>query len=328
MLQQNSSISSFRKFLFRILFPLIGGLVIGGYLFTMLFEKKVILNSQISGAYKINRIIKATDPDEVPIFGSSRALCSFIPDKMGGKFFNYGLSNAQDDVILFFLKEECKKQKNDPRIIINFDLDGLSKSIGDISYYLYNCDYEPVKNLMGNEFKSHYKIPFVKYYGYYEEYFKYMLNDRMQLTKYTNKGASSEKHVLTPKKFNEMVEMRKKNEVRFQNNPELLNDLKHVIADNQNRQFIFVISPYHNSYFFNYSNEPDMKLFLSYLDDLPNAEVLDFSHHYYADSMLNNTSHVNYLGALAFSLQLKDSLDMMKTAIPTATLGKNNGKVF
>jgi len=60
------------------------------------------------------------------------------------------------------------------------------------------------------EYKSHYNIPFVKYYGYHEEYFKNMLNDRMQLTKYTNKGASSEKHVLTQKKFIEMVEMRKK----------------------------------------------------------------------------------------------------------------------
>ena len=35
-----------------------------------------------------------------------------------------------------------------------------------------------------------------------------------------------------------------------------------------------------------------------------------FSHHYYADSMLYNTSHVNYLGAIEFSSQLKDSLNM------------------
>jgi hypothetical protein len=89
-----------------------------------------------------------------------------------------------------------------------------------------------------------------------------------------------------------------------------------------------VISPYHNSYFSNYRNESEMKLFLNYLDELPNAEVLDFSHHYYADSMLYNTSHVNYLGALKFSSQLKDSLNKMKAVIPTSTLGKNNRKEF
>ncbi len=49
-----------------------------------------------------------------------------------------------------------------------------------------------------------------------------------------------------------------------------------------------------------------------------------FSHHYYADSMLYNTSHVNYLGAIEFSSQLKDSLNMMKAVMPTSTLGKNN----
>jgi hypothetical protein len=35
------------------------------------------------------------------------------------------------------------------------------------------------------------------------------------------------------------------NEVKFHNNPELLNELKNIIADNINRQFIFVISTFH-----------------------------------------------------------------------------------
>lgn len=313
MSQQNLSTSSFKRFCIRIALPLLVGIFGVGYLFSWLFEKQVILNSQINGAYKINRIINENNPEETPILGSSRALCAFIPDILGDNYFNYGLSNAQDDVILFFLREEMKKKKTNPMIVINLDIDGLTRSIGDISYYLYNSNYGPVQELLKDEYKPHFKVPFVKYYGYFEEYFKYMLNDRMNLTKYTNKGASSEKNVLTEKKFQELIRKREKTTIIFKNDPELLREFNRIFDENPHRFFVFVVSPYHPSYFTNYRNYDEMKKFLADWDARENVKVYDFSNTEMPDSMLVNTSHVNYLGAIKFSEILKDSLGHLRT---------------
>src|SRR6185437_1473174 len=122
MPERNLSISSFKRFLLRILLPFAGIISLAGLVFTYVFEQKIILNSQIVGAFKVNRIMKETHPDEIPIFGSSRAEGGFIPDSLGSNYFTYGLSGSKYDVTLFFLEEECKKKKNNPWILLNVDL--------------------------------------------------------------------------------------------------------------------------------------------------------------------------------------------------------------
>src|SRR4051812_1211544 len=106
MPEQNSSTSSFKQFLLRMLLPLIFILSGAGLLFNYFFEKVIILNSELCGVYKINRIISETHPNEIPIFGSSRAEYGLFPDSLGHDFFNYGLSATQYDVTLFFLEQE------------------------------------------------------------------------------------------------------------------------------------------------------------------------------------------------------------------------------
>ena len=199
MTKQTSSIFNFKKFIFEIVLPYLIFFLLISLLINYLFEKKIILSSEISGAYKVNRIINSNDNDEVVFLGSSRAEGSFIPDSLVKHGFNYGISGTQDDVILFFLNEECKKKNKNTPIVINFDLDGLNSNIGDISNYLYNVDNLKVKSLVNSNYKSIFKIPFLKYYGYFELYFKYYINSKINLTKYTNKGASIEKNTLIKK---------------------------------------------------------------------------------------------------------------------------------
>ena len=112
MEKQNLYTSNFKEYLYRILLPLL--LIVGcaGFIFSYFFEEKIIYKSQNGGAYKVNRILKETHPDEIPIFGSSRAEGGIIPDSLGSNYFNYGLSGSKYDVTLFFLEEECKKVKN------------------------------------------------------------------------------------------------------------------------------------------------------------------------------------------------------------------------
>jgi hypothetical protein len=308
MPEQNSSISNFSRFLYRILLPLIVIMSAAGLIFNYFFEQQVILKSDICGAYKVNRIITETHPTEIPIFGSSRAAYGFIPDSLGSNYFNYGLAGTNYDVVLFFLERECKKTKPSPWIILNFDLDGMIHSLGDVSNYILDAGDPQVQQLLDKEYKPYFRVPFIKYFGRYETYLRLLLSSKIDLTKFTNKGASLEKNVLPQKEFDQLVAERKNAPTTFKNDPGLQQKLFDLIVAHPNRYFVFVVSPYHSSYFERYTNLPEAHAFLHRLSSFKNVKVFDFSRISLPDSMFLNTTHINYKGALVFNRQLKDSL--------------------
>jgi len=290
-----------------ILLPAVLILTIVGVAFNYFFEQQVILKSQICGAYKVNRIINETHQEEIPILGSSRAEGGFIPDSLGTGYFNYGLSGSKYNVTLFFLEEECKKKKNTPWVILNLDLDGLSYGLGDVSNYIPNSGYEPVKQLLGNEYQSFFRIPLIRYYGRYEAYFRDYLNNKIQLTKFTNKGASIEKNVLTDQQFQELVQQRRNAPTAFANDSALLHKLLQLVSAHPARQFVFVVSPYHSSFFVKYMPEGG-DYFFGRIKQYPNVHVFDFGHLPLSDDKFMNTSHLNLAGAKIFNQILRDSL--------------------
>jgi len=308
MAEPNSSTSSFKRFLVRILLPLVLIISVAGIVFDYFFEKKIILSSELCGAYKVNRILTETHANEIPIFGSSRAEGGFIPDSLGNNYFNYGLSGTKYDVTLFFIEEECKKAKNVPWIILDLDLEGLSYGLGDIANYMPNSSYAAVQQLLGSDNKLYYRVPFVKYYGRFETYFRNYLNNRIQLTKFSNKGAALEKNVMPQKEFEALVAERKNTTTTFTTDSLLKAKLLGFITSYTNRTFIFVIPPYHSSYFEKYTNPEDAYSFISMLRSYRNVKVVDISKFPLPDDMFLNTSHVNYKGAIAFNRALKDSL--------------------
>ncbi len=313
MHKENSSISNFKRYVVKIVFPVLLLVGIIAAVFTFWFERKIILGNESCGAYKINRIINRTDVTEIPIFGSSRAEASFVPEILGSNYFNYGLEGTQENVMLFFLREECSKRyKQSPMIIVNIDLDGINTKSGDLANYLYNADHEGVKQLMADRYEAHYSIPFIKYIGQFENYFRYYLNNRMQLTKYSDKGAFIDKVVLPKKIMDELIEYRRKNQDVFLHEPELKKEFFKVINAFRERQFVFVIPPYHSCYFTNYKNPEDAKTFVNELKTLPNVKVFDFSSVIYPDSLFINTTHLNYNGAVRFTKEFKDSLNTLK----------------
>jgi len=307
MASQNSSISNFKLFCIKFLLPFLALFFLIGYAFQYVLEKTIILKSEINGAYKINRIINETHNDEIPMFGSSRMEGDFIPGILGSNYFNYGLAGTQDNVTLFFLNEEIKKNKTSP-IIINFDMDGLSYGNGDMANYLYNINNEGVQHIIGNDDRVHYHIPVVKYYGFYEGYFKDYLSNRVTLTKFTDKGASVEKNSLLPQAFNQAVALRKSYTTIFKNDEQLKKGFDYVFSHATKRKFIFVVAPYHSSNFIQYKNEGEAARYFAYLKTYKNVMVLDFSKKNYPDSLFFDTQHLNYNGAIKFSKALKDTL--------------------
>ena len=313
MHKENSSISNFKKYVLKILFPVLLMVGIMAAVFNFLFERDIILSNENGGAYKINRIISLNDPNEIPIIGSSRAEASFIPEILGSNYFNYGLEGTQENVMLFFIKEECKKKNKKSAIIIaNIDLDGINTKTGDMANYLYNSDNENVKKLMTEKYKYQYAIPFVKYTGQFENYFRNYLNNKMQLTKYSKDGAFIDKTVLPQKLIDALIEYRKTHQDVFLHEDNLKNEFFNELNSNKSRFFVFVVPPYHSCYFTNYKNPEDAKAFLDELRALSNARVFDFSGVKYPDSLFINTTHLNYNGAVRFTKEFKDSLNTLK----------------
>ena len=313
MHKENSSISNFKKYVLTILFPVLLIVGIMAAAFNFLFEKNIILSNENGGAYKINRIINLNDPFEIPIIGSSRAEASFVPEILGVNYFNYGLEGTQENVMLFFINEECKKKnKKSPIIIANIDLDGINIKTGDMANYLYNSDDESVRKLMGDKYEFQYAIPFVKYGGQFENYFRNYLNNKMQLTKYSKKGAFIDKTVLPQKLIDALIEYRKTHQDVFLHEDNLKKDFFNSLNLNKDRFFVFVVPPYHSCYFTNYKNPGDAKAFLDELRSLSNVRVFDFSGVKYPDSLFINTTHLNYNGALRFTNEFKDSLNTLE----------------
>jgi hypothetical protein len=308
MQEQSSSISNFRRFLIRIVLPLI--LIIGAAaaVFDHFFEKEVILKNDIGGAYKVNRILKEIHPEEIPIFGSSRAQGGYIPDSLGSDYFNYGIYGTCFDVTLFFLEEECKKTKQRPWIITNIDLFGFIYGLGDISSFVYSANEPAVKQLLRNDYHEYYSIPFLKYYGVFENYFRLHLSNKTELSKLKNKGALIEKDRIAKKEFDRLVSERTGTRTEFIADTTLTKRLFTLIASHPDRIFIFCIAPYHRSYFEKFSNIPEAYVFLDRLRSYSNVKILDFGRMPLPDDMFFNTTHVNYRGAILFNEQLKDSL--------------------
>ena len=313
MEEQNLSISSFKRFLLKILLPLILVVSVAGVIIDHFFEQKIVLGSELNGAYKVNRILKETHADEVPIFGSSRAEGGFIPDSLGHDMFNYGLAGTKYDVTLFFLEEELKKHKNRPWILLNLDLEGLQYGLGDIANYIADVNYYSVQQLMDDERenKLYYRIPFIKYYGRFENYTRKYLNDRIQLTKFSDKGAALEKNALPPEEFDKLIIERKKSVTTFLADSALRAKLFSFFTAYPGRRFIFVVAPYHSSYFEQYKSMPEATAFLDALRSYSNVKVLDFSRMPLDNELFFNTSHVNYKGAILFNRVLRDSLNTM-----------------
>lgn len=308
--KQSSYTFNFRSFCIRFLIPLLVILLAIIFLFNYYFEKQIILGSQINGAYKINRIISNNSKIEIPIIGSSRAQGSIVPSLLGPNYFNYGIDGTGFNVHLYFIESELTKNKQTP-LIINLDLEGLFNSIGDINNYLYNSENKKIKTLLGSNFNSMYSIPFLKYYGNFQNYFKFYLNSKYSVTKYIDNGGSFELGELSEERFFALVQARSKTYTNCTIDSNYALRIDSLIRSNSNRYFVFIVAPYHKSFFERYNNGVMSRELFSLIEKHPNVAILDYSKLDIPDSLFFNTTHLNYNGAIRFTGVLKNNLDSL-----------------
>jgi hypothetical protein len=267
-----------------------------------MFEQGVIYRSHTSGASKIHRLIKQQHAREIPIFGSSRAERHYVPSMLSSECYNYGIAATQANIWLYMLEQELKKAKTTP-VIINFDLNGLIYSNGDIANYLPNLS--ETKHLLKNrELKLQHFIPFIKYYGQYEKYIRYYFNEKMSLTKEIDNGGSFEKNKITQSKFEQLIAKRKNTETEFVLDAMLAEKFISLL-EKTDRKKVIVISPYHPSYFEELKNTDDIKAYFNRLAKMDNVCFINLSKMLDEDRWFFNTTHLNYEGARKFTETLK-----------------------
>jgi hypothetical protein len=81
-----------------------------------------------------------------------------------------------------------------------------------------------------------------------------------------------------------------------------------LVSENKGRKIIIVVAPYHKSYLQPLEGREEAAVFFNKIKQLKNVYVLDYGDAPYADSLFKNTTHLNYLGAKKFSIELKGNL--------------------
>ncbi|MDG1798524.1 MAG: hypothetical protein P8H35_08145 [Flavobacteriales bacterium] len=294
----NLSTSSFSVFFIKLLLLI----SIVSIILNKLFENQIILKTEISGAFKVHKIVHKNLNCEIPIFGSSRAKTNFCSSLINKNIFNYGIDGIGSKVWLFFLEKELEKEKNKP-ILINFDLDGFRNYVGDKSNYL--LDYPTLKLFVNNHFI--YRISLIRNFGFYQSYLTDFLKYKLSFKNVIDKGGVHSNQEFDLQNFNFNLNKRTLENDYFQTDSIQLRNFYSLIKSTS-RPIYLVISPYHDSAINNFSNLNKADIFLENIDQLDNLMVLDFRDIDLKKEMFYNTTHLNYNGAKQFSQLLSDTL--------------------
>jgi hypothetical protein len=312
MEKQNSSTSSFKYFFLTFLIPaivIVGIVAIG---IDYWFDQQIIFKAETSGAYKVHRNKDLTFPEEIPIFGSSRAAGSYIPDLIDSNCFNYGIEKTEHLVFETFIKNEYAKNKKTP-IIINMDYESWVDWIGDLCNYIPNLDDAGVQQLFKDHDKWYYHVRGLRYYGYYQYYTKNYLGTRSKKN-YINKGGFFLLEKTPESHLREEIKLRETSSVIYYPNELVENEFYNLIAANPGRKIFIVMAPYHNSVMKTLKGKEYADAYFEKIKKIPNVYFFDYSSTTYPDSYFKNTTHLNFKGAQAFSTELKKQFHKIEPA--------------
>jgi hypothetical protein len=318
-----SQLQALKRFTLRILLPFAVVVIVVCGVLDWVVRTQLIAKTPSHGAAKLSRV-QAENPGEIPIFGSSRALGSYIPDTLGPQFYNYGMNGIGYGMMDVFVKLECAKKGKTTPIVLNFDYDMFVNDVGDPDSYLPHSHLQGVRKLVGeaNLYSWWWRIPGIRYFGSIDGFMKERLNERLQLTKSMNKGAAIEKNVLAPAAFAKLVQQRRDSVHLWRPRRDLLDSLQLRIGQYPHRKFCLVVGPYHQAYYSSFASEGfrEAQKALARLDSIPNCIVIRIEGRDWPDGEFLNTTHVSYSGAGKFSRMLRDSLQIRGLIPPQNTV--------
>lgn len=304
-MENSSSTSNFKQALLRLILPVGGGIVLLCFVVDRLFLTQVIYKNSTAGSYKTHRLFHETHPEEIPIFGSSRASGSYVSELIDPNCYNYGIEKTQYVLARIFLEEELKKDKTTP-IIINWDYEFFREYKGNIAHFIPSADEPAIAEYIGEDMRWFYHYPAVRFFSVYDDYVKSYIGERSGSSRISN-GGFFVTFSPTPAQFERLIEVRRKTVFVWDDPAEKEAEWEKLLTSTK-RPIFLVIAPYHSCYFENFGNMEGAQAYLAKLDAFPNVTVLDFGKMEFPNSAYQNTSHLNYDGAVKFSTALGQRL--------------------
>jgi hypothetical protein len=314
MQQKNSFTSNFKRLVLKNLLPVLLITAVFCFAFDWVLMNQVVLKSPNSGSYKIYRMTHENDPNEIPILGSSRASGSYMPDLIDTNCYNYGIEKSQCDLILFYLKEEKRKKRSTP-VIINFDYEMWNGGAENGAYFVPSLDISRVRSYYESRYENDYtlRVPTLRFYGAMQEHIKAFLAERSGKN-HLNKGGFILKDSPSKGAFQALVAKRLATTRAFEIDRGKMDRFEALIRSMKHRHFYLVVSPYHSSYFEAITNISDGLDYLNKINQFPNVTVLNFGDLDFPDDHYQNTTHINYKGAVKFSELLGQEMKLAAAA--------------
>lgn len=308
--------SEFSKLLKQYILPWLLIVVLIGGAIDYIFTQKIAFGSKALGSYKMHRLCSTESNLDIPIIGSSRAEVQYISDSIHPQCFNYGISGTGWNVAYYFMQSELAKKKESP-IILNYDLT-TSVSFGDQGNYIPMAYNSNIRNLLGDQLKIYYFIPFFRYFGFFEYATKEYFNAKNTITcVYDNKGGKFEERVLNDAHFQSLLEKKRNKPDGFV--PSEYNNNMLTLLKTTNRKIYVIVSPMHPVYKSTFKAYSESMQYVTSLDALPNVQVIDLSYIITADSLFHDPNHLNFMGAKIFSAKLQDTLSKIEPLFTNKT---------
>ena len=300
----NSFISSFNMKRFIYYFITLFIIVIGLALINDILCVWLIRHAGSSSACKMERLWENPEHDEIPIFGSSRALGNFVPSIISPKCFNYGCNGMGKEEITFLMNVAAKRNSG-KSVIVNFDpwqSESGSPFVGD-----YRLAPES-KQLSLKEC-----IPGIRFHGALRSSITEFLNSRKAVTKVIDHGAELLKNSRNADEW-KIINTRQIAQ-RYFLNPTVDEPFESVIHAFSPRKVYIVICPCSSHWTDLYTGLNKLNQYLEHLKNVcPNTIVINlFEDSSFSDDDFADATHLNINGARKLSQKVAEVLAFEKT---------------
>ena len=312
--------------------------------FDTLLQRWAIFEDPASNPSKIERLILSEDPEEIPVFGSSKARSSFIPDSLGPTVWNYAMEKCNFDVTEFLMEVELAKPRKGA-VLVEFNhrffVHAPDHTI-DAATFVPNIGLPGVREYLerNGRFEERFLVPGLRYFGSVQEYIRKGSSDEDandELSRVSEKGGLFTERAAPTRLLASQVAARQRSiEMRFKLQhdvddvkeavsaedryklryldafllfsapKERVDRFEELVASRPDREILVVYTPQHWSEMEGVANKQEItELFKLLQKRHPNLHFYDYSMMELPDSAFKNSSHLNNQGARAFCAALK-----------------------
>lgn len=305
---ETSSTSSSDRVPWRFLLPVVAGIALGCVALDPLITHGLAWCNPSFGATKVHRMFTQVHPHEVPILGSSRADGAYVPELIHPDAWNYGIEETGYPVTRMMLAQELAKPDKGP-VIINFDHSFFAPYTPNIAHFIPEARQAAVEACFAQRLHWYNHVPTLRYFGVTDEYLKAFISQFASGT-VQSRGGIFTKHALPPAELVKLANRRNASPHAWMPHPAEEQAWLDLLASTT-RSMVVVVAPYHPSYLRSDTDPGAVQRYLDRMDALPNVQVINLATMPLPDSCFQNTTHVNWAGAVRFSKELRARLNTL-----------------